>query len=68
MLDVDQGTLKVSRQTCGQSESDLAIKKRTGKGKHIMLSILRDLLAKKEKQVELTGCDKECYKSVSRKS
>lgn len=67
MLDVDQGTLKVSRQS-GQSESDLAIKKRTGKGKHIMLSILRDLLAKKEKQVELTGCDKECYKSVSRKS
>ena len=55
---MDQGTLKVKRQS-GQEGKQLPVKKRCGKGKH-MLPIIKDL-AKKENQIELAGCDKERY-------
>ena len=46
------------RKRNGESCDKLSVKKRNGKGKHNMLPIIKDHLAKKENQnlIELTGC------------
>ena len=63
VLEGSDSFLKVRKQSGHVQEAadkELPIKKRCGKGKH-MLPILKDLLANKENQIELTECDKERY-------
>lgn len=53
---LEGSVMKASRQAAGGKE--LPVKKKFGKGKH-MLPILKELLANKENQIELTECGKE---------